>query len=183
MYLFNTDSPGGCGSPSSEALASKTAWHPEWRRSHGQRVERGKARGEEADTRRVGTGPNYSPSPTLCTIQCHTSLTWVFFHLRKNKKSHISCTQLLTKTSELSGSPATSTEMALNKLSGLLEQPLSLMETGKKPLLSWAVMLRPAVLFPPFPSFLLTDKVQAGLGPCTYHHLAAGSPHWPIRPR
>ena len=28
--------------------------------------------------------------PILCTIQCHTSLTWVFFHLRKNKRSHTS---------------------------------------------------------------------------------------------
>ena len=44
---------------------------------------------------------------------------------KEQKKSHVSCTQLLTKTSELFGLPPTSTEMALNKLSGLLEQPLS----------------------------------------------------------
>lgn len=44
---------------------------------------------------------------------------------KEQKKSHISCTQLLKKTSEWFRTPATSTEMALNKLSGLLEQHLS----------------------------------------------------------
>ena len=58
------------------------------------------------------------------------------------------------------------------------------METGKKPLPSWAVMLRPGG--PPsrlLTSFLLTDKCRLALGPCAYRRLAAGSPHWPIRPR
>lgn len=67
-----------------------------------------------------------SPSPhTLHHPMSHFSNVGFLSFEKEQKKSHISCTQLLTKANKLFGPPATSTEMALNELSGLLEQPLS----------------------------------------------------------
>ena len=57
-------------------------------------------------------------------MSCFFNVGFLSFE-KEQKKAHISCTQLLKMTSEWFRTLATSTEMALNKLSGLLEQHLS----------------------------------------------------------
>lgn len=97
---------------------------PEWRRSHGQRVKKGKAR-EKRPTHAEWAQANLPSPHTLHHPMSHFSNVGFLSFEKEQKKSYISCTQLLTKANKLFGPPATSTEMALNKLSGLLEQPLS----------------------------------------------------------